>query len=514
MNDLIAQKIERLKRKGSAKIKRILDCDDLKVKEFVLNLPQSIATYFLKNTILDLFVCEWGRGTGKTAEEAILIEYIARTMPRSKWAIYAPSYNKFFEDEIPNIKAVLEKLGMYENIHYYVGRRAPESAQFDEAFQSPDNYQHCIHFYTGCTFQVLSEAKASAAVGLNLDGLIVTEAVYCNISILERKVFPAIRGSNGRWFEKHNLFGLKAFFSSTPIDISGKWFTDLELTCAMYPATSKYIKAPTSANLENLKEGYLKEAEKITADRVIFEAEYLCIRPKLVNEAFYMLLDEDLHGYENPKLLTNPYNDCRDDNDLNPALPLFIGIDLGAVINSATTAQSYPDELRILKDFFVLSSDQKIQDDLVTDICDYYQHHKTKVIYLYFDAQGNNDTGNTRLTKGQQLANDFRKRGFTVIPMTNRRTNDSHALEHEICLRLMSEENTIFPKFRINKSNAPYLLGSMKNARVKLSGIKKVIQKDKSSEKKLKNAQRMFATDLSDSFKAIVVQLYRRRLKR
>lgn len=502
----VNKKIDSLKKRSNKRIQHILSQDDLEVKPIVYTLPQLI--YFTCLPMgLEGISCELGRGNGKSVIlEGGSIVYITENMPRSKWGIYAPSYTKFFGEEIAAIKLGLEMHGMFEFIHYYIGRRAPKSAEFDEPWQGPDEWKYCIHTYTGTVFQILSEENPTVAVGLNLDGLIVMEAAYCNIDILEQKVFPTVRGSNVEAFKNNPLLGLKLFFSTTATEIGGQWFNDLEQVAKLYPKAWRHIRASTKANIENLKAGYLEDMKKVIRDPVKYNAEILCIRPKLADKSFYPLFDEDIHTYQNSNTQLI-YNDWRDDEDVIPDLQLSIGLDFGSVINSAVVLQNIPGEVRILKDFHVLGDDRKIQDDLAHEIGFYYKDFPNKAIAIGYDATGNNDTGVTRLTRARSFGAILEKYGFYITYLTRSKQNPSHEDKHNLCNNLYNESNIDYPNVRINAINAYDLIQSIKRAQTKRSS-RGAIQKDKSSERKLGKRNRVLATDLSDAHDYILDPLF------
>jgi hypothetical protein len=499
-------RLNRLASKSTKAERRIYQDADADIAPFALNIPQMVFLHAVRNYSLSGISFEGGRGVGKTTAEGILISEVVSRMPRSKWIIFSPSYAKFLQDEVPAMKFSLEMLGLFEGLHYFIGRMAPKSMNFAMPYQAPDEWKYCIHFYSGTVFQILSQEKSDVAVGLNTDGLIVTEAVYCNIDTLERKVFPTIRGTNVKAFENCNLFGLKSFFSSTNIDIKGAWFTNFEQVARMYPKEWVHIKAPTTANLENLKKGYLAEARKVSQNEVLFNAEYLCIRPPLTEDAFYNMLQQDVHTYVNLGQTSIQIN-CRYDQDCLPEIPLCLGVDFGAVINSAVMCQNIPGIFTVLKDFYVLGDDNKTQDDLADMIHDYYCHRENKIIYFFHDATGNNRTGNTKQTKAIQFANYLRNKGWIVIMMTRGVLNPDHEAKHLLFQKICDESNTLYPNLRINRISAKNVLLSMQNAKVKRS-VSNKIQKDKTSERKLSKRNRVLATDLSDALDYVIYPLF------
>jgi hypothetical protein len=256
----------------------------------------------------------------------------------------------------------------------------------------------------------------------------------------------------------------------------------------------------------------MEEAKETAYASWIFDAEYGNIRPDVVTNGFYGLLDPKRHAY-------NDYNynhlnkvgqvlDCKADNDLVRGVPLIISQDFGAVINSLTVNQHLrsSNEYRTLKSFFVLGDDKKIQDDLIADFHKYYEpHHAScKEVFVWYDNQGNVRTGHTRLTRAQQVREQLTKLGWKVYLMTKGGSNVDHEKKFLLWVRILSERDHRFPKYRINKGNCRELWISMRNAKIKNT---KPIQKDKSVEGHAK-IPRQEATDLSDANDAAIFGIF------
>jgi hypothetical protein len=159
-----------------------------------------------------------------------------------------------------------------------------------------------------------------------------------------------------------------------------------------------------------------------------------------------------------------------------------------------------------LKDFFVKGSEGQTQDDLCRDFNQYYQYHPTKRIKFYYDATGNHQTGNTKVTRAQQFIQLLQSYGWQVTPLTVVGTNPRHFEKYRLWERIFKETDTRFPRFRLNKVNAKTTMISMTRAKSK-PGNNGEIKKDKSSER-VDNPKREFATDLSDALDNPVFTLY------
>jgi hypothetical protein len=135
--------------------------------------------------------------------------------------------------------------------------------------------------------------------------------------------------------------------------------------------------------------------------------------------------------------------------------------------------------------------------DLFRQFAQYYQHHDTKVVYLWYDNTGNLRTGNTRVTRAEQAKDLLRQLGWTCHLMTTGGTNPHHELKHQLWQVILKEDRPGAIRYRINRSNCRELYISMKNART-AQGRNGEIKKDKSSERSGK-LPRQEATDLSDA---------------
>lgn len=282
------------------------------------------------------------------------------------------------------------------------------------------------------------------------------------------------------------------------------------------PANILYHRATCRHNLHNLRPGYLEEAEADAYQPWVYLAEYEGIRPKWTKNSFYPLLDADVHSYRydtidgEEYLLPGATSDCRGDRDLTRGVPLTLGVDWGAAINSMTINQHLRsiNEYRTLNAMYVLGDEQKIQDDLFKQFDHYYRPHQVScnVLNLWYDNTGNSKTGHTRRTRAQQAADQLTKLGWQVNLMTTGVQNPMHEDKYNLWTRILREEDKRLPRYRMNFFKTETLRASMGNAQVKL-GRNGEIKKDKSSESS-KKILRQHATDLSDANDSPVYGLF------
>lgn len=514
--ELIKSRIAELHAKGGQDWQSLMRQVDDHYRTIPYNTAQMLAImvgdYLPTVKHIDL---EWGRGTGKTTVLAAFARRIARDLPRGVYQWEVPTYQKFLTEIIPSFIHGLEMQGLYKDLHYFIGRRPPARWGWPEPYKPPVKYDNFITFWTGFGINLLSQDNPGAGRGLNTDGRLASEAAMLNKKKLDEESGPAIRGSNVARLGKKRFFNFRLMESSTPLTDAGEWFIRQEEQAKEAPDLQHFSRANCVENIKLgwLADNYLTEGKRTAPDLMTFDAEYLNIRPKFVRGGFYALLDEEKHtytrynytGFYTPDLI-GVQPDCRGDEDLSPALPLTIGMDFGAAINSATVSQQLPGEFRTLKDFFVKGAEGDTQDELCQQIHNYYQYHPVKEIRFYHDATGNHQTGNTKLTRAIQAQNYFIALGWKVIRLSLTGTNPRHFDKYRLWERIFQETDPRMPRFRINRQNARTTYISMSRAKKK-TDANGVIKKDKSSER-VDNPQREYATDLSDALDNPVFTLY------
>jgi len=514
-DELIKQEIERLHERSSGDFQTLLRQVEKHRRKVELNLPQMVATLAETSQLY----LEWGRGTGKTTIRGDRWSRILSEMPRSTGLFIGPSYQFILTRIIPSLVQGLEMFGLYQNLHYFIGRRPPRGWRhaWGNAFQPPENYNRYITFWNGVGVHLISQDVPGDGRGLNTDWIDGDEAMLLEPDKLQENTDPTLRGTNKRVFLKSKYFGSRFYTSSTPLSPEGKWFIDYEEKAMAEPDKITFISATCEHNRHNLRDGYLEEARRNAYSEWVYLAEYENVRPRFTKDSFYPLLDPDIHAYSNYNyshyVTPGQAADCRGDSDLVSGIPLIVGVDWGAAINCLTANQHLPsiNEYRTLKDFFVLGENQQIQDDLFRAFHEYYQYHDKKDIYLWYDSTGNHRTGNTRQTRAEQAQKLLSGLGWSVKLMTLGSTNPMHELKYLLWLAIMKEDQQIFPRYRMNKHNCRTLYISMRHART-TQGRFSEIKKDKSSEKK-SSIPRQEATDLSDANDAPIFGMFYQRLR-
>ncbi len=458
-----------------------------------------------------------GRGGGKTCSRGERWSRILDEMPRSTGLFITPSYQAALTRILPSLKQGLELFGVYENLHYFIGRQPPRSwrKSWGRAYQSPDRYDRYISFWNGVGVHLISHDLPNDGKGLNTDWADGDEAALLDPAKLQENTDPTIRGTNKKEFSGSALFGSRFYTSSMPLTQKGMWLLDYEQKCYQDPVKYHYLDFPCMVNSHNLIDGFLEEARANAIYPWMFDAEYMNIKPKFTKDGFYPLLDEDKHTYNNfdysHYVKVGQVVDCRGDADVAKDKPLILNMDWGAVINCLVVTQHLRKELRALKAMYVLGDLKQVQSDLIKKFHEYYKYHPTKEIYMWYDSSGNVKDGRLKVTRAQEARKQLQALGWKVRLMTIGGRNPLHGDKHVLWNHILKEEDHSLPRFRMNKANCKNLWISMFNAKAK-EGSNGEIRKDKSSERS-NSINRQHATDFSDAIDAGAYGMFHRLLQ-
>lgn len=495
----------------------------MSIKKLIYNLAQLAFIVSVKVTKAKVFILEWGRGTGKSTIIGRHIYDCVCQMPRSTGGLVGATYAQIKTRTLPSTIQGLEQHGVYKDQHYVIGKLPPKEWNWPSPYQSILDPTNCIFWWNGTVTVFISlDGGASSGRGLNLDWGVGDEAALFDKEKFATDVDLTIRGN--RYQKAHYPDGTFKFYkdcrlhhslllaTSTPLTTEGMWILEYEDQARANPDKVQFLRASAVVNILNLGKDFF-ERSKASMPDFLYEAEVLNKRVRQIRDGFYPKFNERLHtyqAYDNQYYKDLPIDvapTCLGDSDLIPEQSLHLAMDWGTNINCMIVSQVLPDELRILKNFYVLAP--KILDDVIKDhFIPYYAPHRAinNKIYLYYDPSGNIHTANSRLTFAQQAAQLLRQAGWDVITMTRGTNNESHEKKYRLCLDLFGEASTKYPKIRMNSSNCRELIISMKNSPAK-KGARTAIQKDKKSERN-KKVQQQHATHFSDTFDILVVSLY------
>jgi len=498
-------------------------------KKFYLNRAQQyVLSIAARNTVAIA-----SRRFGKS--EGIIMPVLLRNvqnMPQSSGAIVARSFKQALTRTLPATLHALERLDFIEGIHYFVGRKAPKTAGFQEPKIKPRNWEYCIHWYNGSVNHIISQDIEFSSNSLTLDYWIGDEAKTLNYDKLSNELIPANSGlvdfKDCPWHTGYTLV------SDLP-DRRAKWLTDMysqmdkdlilliegliyELYLLQSKATdSRYYKNQIRT-LKDEIDLYRKEAtlfvvfsilenieivgERYVADMkrqlnpYVFKTAILSVINNNTEGAFYGAFDEKLHTYTsfNNSYLNNyrasdgsikwreaeyKSNNCNQDDDIDPDKPLYIALDVNININWLIVGQ--PDyekkRLKTVNSFFV--KHPRMLPELCNEFCDYYQSWPNRDVVFYFDQtflQGK--SANSSESFFDTIKRIISGRGFYVKDVyigQAWRHDDKH---REIDLAFKGVKN-LFPEFNLINNEILIEAINRTGTKVGLNGW----GKDKSMEK-------------------------------
>jgi hypothetical protein len=388
------------------------------------------------------------RGTGKSEGiDAPRLLQNVWSMPGSTGGLISPSYAKAWGNTLPAVCKALADWGYVQNLHYYVGRKAPSSAKFKLPKRQPlqEAWSNCIHFWNGSILVILSFANGMSANSMSLDWLLGPEAKFLNFDKIKSEINPANRG-NVELFGYCPLHHGVSYTTDMPTAKMGRWILDkrdemdvrhIALIKYLYAELKEYevkldktehverqirsLKRDLSIarqfqvpvvplagkqreytvfygeydvfdNLEVLGEDFIWEMYR-DSPPLIWRTAFLNERLLRVPNCFYSSLDDEKHFY----IPTDPTGanfeeyssgqkcseNCMTDYDLDSTEPLHIAFDANAAICTMSIAQVNDREMKTINSMFVKTPLQL--SDLVAKFCNYYAAKLKHEVVFYFD---------------------------------------------------------------------------------------------------------------------------------
>ena len=481
------------------------------------------------------------RGTGKS--EGTDARFILRNvwaMPGSMGGLISPSYAKAWGNTLPAICHALSQWGYIEGVHYFVGRKAPKSANFRQPKRPPlrDAWGNCFHFWNGAIIVVLSFSNAMSANSMSLDWIIGPEAKFLDYDRIKTEVNPANRG-NIQYFGSCPWHHSVLYSTDMPGTKRGRWILDKEkemdkghisLIRNLYKTLKQQESMPikTDYNKRVIKElkrdlSLARRYQKPIIQRdgkdreyTVYYAEYdifdnlevvgkdfiwqmyrdspaLVWRTAFLNErifrvanGFYSGLDDDRHFYapmDSGRLSGMGSNwsklqkaGCLADGDMDFNLPLLIGFDSNSAISTASVGQVIGNELRTLKSFFV-KTPAKL-GELVKAVCEYYAPRLRKDIIFFYDHTFVWTTGSSGESYADAIIRILKEYHWSVTDVYIGQAAMHDWKHNQIDRALKGDESLLFLRF--NLYNNEFLKMAMEQAGVRWG--KNGFEKDKSPE--------------------------------
>jgi hypothetical protein len=480
-------------------------------------------------------VAIWGRGTGKTEGLAApkLESCYLHTMPRGTGVIVGLSYNQLLTRTLPGLKYGWEKLGYKLGEHYLIGKRPTDKWKkkwkWPGPFYEPELYEHYITWWNGAGIHLVSQDRPGSSNGISIDWIYGDEAKFLKVDRLRQELFPANRGIKPSFAGNPYHHGI-TFTTDMPIGTSGWWLFEYEehmdkervaqilsiqkliyrISKAKKNAKQKVAAELFLDELNNeltlLRKGliYYHEAstlwnihalgadwfvnELINQAEFLFDTQLLNIRPLKLEDGFYPDLNEEKHGYvsfDNSYLDSLGFDfekitklDCRRDADLQDDKPLHISLDYNRRLWPLVVGQQARLPVNTLKIINAIYVEYPLKlTDVLQKFVEYYEPHKRKVVYYWYDHTAIAEQRETRLC--DDVISYLRKHGWVVIEKYIGRAS-GHEHRYRMYGDLLQENGKYNMILRFNRDNSEQLLTSM--FRTQAERRKDGFGKDKKSE--------------------------------
>lgn len=473
-------------------------------QDFYLN-PTAML-YLMAAQLIKVLIA--GRGFGKSFVNGISIMLKVASMPRSKGLFIGATYTQILTNTLLPMKSAWEWFGYKEGIDYVVGKKPP--AWFASPYQKPDRYENVITWWNGTTVILASMDRPQLIRGGNNDWSIVDEALLVKEDQYAQIVAPTVRGSHILLKDLPGHLG-EEFTSSMPYGSMGGWLLNKEIESKNPDSDTYYTEGTSWDNLEILTEKVLMKWKR-TLPPIIYQIEVMNKRIRQFGDVFYPALQErhwytDSYEYtfiDNLGLsIEGKKKDGRWDKDCDPNEPLNISHDWGAF--NCITVDQYSRKPHFINEQFTIPADTvrfinymytnhpDTVHDLANNFCQYYEHHKKKVVYQHGDKSGNDRQANSKETLFQEFSAKLRKNKWTVM---KQRTGDAEHLARHTFINTLHREDQYpsLPKVMYNANNCKDLRIALESAGMRDG------KKDKRSEinPKVKQQHATHGTDAHD----------------
>lgn len=508
-----------------------------------------------------------GRGAAKTdifAQRSMNVMY---DMPHSQQVLVSDTYVNAAKNIVPTLFEGWARKGWLHGRDYVTDTRPP--SHFKKCYKPTDSFKHTISTKVGVRLILGSLDQPSGLAGNSFQHMFGDEGRLLNFDKL-KKLDPAIRGESPS-FQNSIYYRGRTFLSDNPNVMQGDydWMLGREkdmnieqikaamecgrilndIKCELYNAqidrdykkaelllkhiarwTEKWIRVrkdstffymvSSMVNADILQEGFFKDTYKALGPEE-FKSSILSFKSELKKgEKFYGNLGE--HHFYDDGIITEYYDKYKLTDDIEESslalryidrnAKLECGVDFGDMC-SIVTAQPRGNYLYCLKEFYTLAPENEIQ--LGKKFREFYKHHKVKILDMYYDRSGNQNS-KTKRDWASALANAIMfengvSTGWTVNKMSLNQATIYQEEEFAFAKALMGETTATLPKLKIDKFQCKCLKSSLELTKIKIKTDTKIgsrtLYKDKSSESLPIASRPMYSTNFSDAFKYLI---YRR----
>jgi len=511
----------------------------------------------------DLFLIA-GRAMAKTTEIiGKRSQNIIYDMPRSQQVFVSDTYTNALKNVVPTLLEGWNREGWRDGIHYVTDVRPPK--HFRLPYKPIEVYKHTISIFNGVIFNLGSLDQPSGLAGNSYQHMYGDEARLLKFAKL-KKLDPAIRGEYAQF--GHSVFYRgRTFTTDMPniLDGDDDWILQQEknmaleqvkmalevslvlneIKCELYNAqrdgnkekvlslkknlvrwTERWIRArkdltffyvvSSFVNVDILTQGFFKDSLKALGIEE-FKSAICSFKINLTKgEKFYGNLGE--HHFYDDGVINSYYDkfsitDTIEESSLalryiNHEAKLEAGVDFGDMC-SFVTGQPRGNYLYLLKEFYTLAPENEVQ--LAKKFRDFYKYHKVKILDMYYDRSGNQNSKTKRdwasnVKKAIEFENGVAT-GWIVNLMSEGQGTIYQEQEFNFVKAMMAEGVVNLPKLKIDKFQCKCLKSSLELTKIMVKQDKngsRTIHKDKSTEKLAMHLRPMYSTNFADAFKYFV----------
>lgn len=503
-----------------------------------------------------------GRGTAKTtdilADRAITI---GKDMPGAYFSWTADTYTNALDNIVPGLIEGWGRKGWRQGVDYVTDEAPP--SHFKLPYKQPLSYKHTISTRYG-NFYILSSMDVPASLlGNSYQHSFGDETKRLDFEKI-KKLLPALRGYPA--FGHSVYYRGMSFTTDMPNIVDGDYdwilgrekdmdvqqvkdilnvaITLNQVKCELYNAirdndmnkaarlqkqyqrwlinwvrvrkdSTLFYMVSSFANADILTPGYFADSlEALGIEE--FKASIVTLKPTLKKgEKFYVALGE--HHFFNDGILKEYYDKYKIGDDVKPSSlalryvdhnrALDAGVDFGDMC-SMVTGQELGNYAYLFKNFYTLPPESS--KELANQFLDFYEHHKRKVLNLYYDRSGN-QYSRIRKDWASELKHYIEKRngvsktGWTVNLMNKNQATILHEEEYLFIKNMLGGFHKNLPSILIDRFGCRELKSSLEISKTKIKTNSKTgsksIHKDKSSEKLPDKQKPMYSTNFSDAFK-------------
>ncbi len=506
------------------------------------------------------YVCVGGRGVAKsTVIIARRSLRCVRLMPGAPVAIVANTYANLIDNIMPAVQNGWRMQGMLAGVHYVKGVRPPEEWA-RRCSVIVDDYKHVYSFWNGSVIFLGSLDNPSLLAGKSVAHLLFDEAKYAS-DVKAARALPILRGDAITYGHCH-LYGGVTITTDMPDVTQGEYDWFFRYAAEMNP--DRIIKiVQAAAELNRLRARYVrlmdKGADPAKVERALKRVEYyergltklrrgqtyftnissfvnidiltvdyarrlyngalevheflksvVGLRPGVRRDSRFYVLFSDRHKYYDGTASGVAAYDSSQLRHLDPTQELDGGMDFGNMM-SLVIGQRDGADYRVHKNLYVLPPDYL--PELGEQFVRFFQPHANKVLNLFYDRAGNNGRRQgvdyaSQIKAAIEKDTQGRRTGWVVNLKSRGQSTITQNDEYNFMQVFLRGDKRGLPRLLVDALNCPELLCSVEGARaiVKYRGDKKIIFKDKSSEKLPAKKLPRLSTNLSDAFKYLMMR--------